>query len=443
MTIEELLALAHSQDVEFVDLRYAFFPGRWQHHTITLSELERHFQTGHPIVPGGPGDQPAHALQPDPQTAVVDPFCQHPTMAVVCDLLDVHTRQAHPADLRGVARRTAAVLQGDHAADQAALGAVVECYVFDQVSFEQSSHTAGYRVDCREGAWRRGRDEPDNLGTQLPPRCGEGCLPPGDTLHNLRGEMTAALLAGGVPAVGHYHAAGAGQIGFELSLTSLLEAADQLMQTRYILRNAAARQGKVATFMPKPLAGDAGSRMVLRLSMSRGGVPLFATDSAGRFSEWGRHAVGGLLTHAGGLSALLRPTTNSYRGGPEEEDSRRLVTAVLSDGVLEIAGADPTCQPYLAYSAVVLAALDGIERRLEPSVPIENPVPLVAAFAGEVDDLETALHALQEDHEYLLRGAAWTDELVHRWIEYKLEHEVRPLRRYPHPYEFSLYFGVC
>ncbi len=440
MNVEELLAWAHSQEVEYVDLRYMVFPGRWEHHTVTLGELERHFGTGHPVFV--PSVSPAYGLVPDPQTAVIDPFCQHATLAVICDVLDSRSGQPHPTDLRGVLRRAAAALRAGEHAEQVAIGAIVECYVFDQVCFEQGSSTAGYRIDCREGVWRRGRDEPDNLGTQLAPGSGRGSLPPFDTLHNLRGEMIAALWAAGGPVVGHYHAAGAGQIGFELSGVSLLNAADQFLQAKYILRNAAARQGKVVTFMPKPLATDAASRLLLRLSMSRGGSELLTDEEAGTLTELGRYAVGGLLAHAASLLAFLCPTTNGYRVRSGEDGMPTLVVRFLDGGPIEISGGHPACQPYLAYSAVALAALDGIQRRLDPGPRVDEPEPHWAPAGPLPDSLEAALHVLREDHKYLLLGEAWSEELVRGWIEHKLEREVRPLRQYPHPYEYCLYFGA-
>lgn len=461
MNIDEFFTAAAAQQVELVDLRYTLFPGVRRHRTVVLGELKQD---------GGPG-RAADAstllrdgrrlLSPVPDTAFLDPFCQHPTFAVTCDVNDTLTGRPDPDDLRAVTRRAHSHLQSTGVADRANFAPRVEFFVFDQALYDQSINTARYFVDSREGAWRRGRDEPDNLGLQPRPGAAAGLLPPADSLHNLRGEMLAALTACGVRVGGHERAtATGGQAAIELRPASLPAAADALTTTKYIVRSVAARHGKVVTFMPKPLFGDHGSGMPTRLALWRNDRPLFPERSPTGLSDVGRWAMGGLLTHMPSLLAFVGPTTNSYKrlvpdsGAPtrcawSHDDMTAAVRAPLIDpncaaDWLDVRTPDPSCDAYLAYSAILMAALDGIAHHRDPGAAIDVPAQASTPVSRPIlpGSLDEALKALETDHAYLLAGGVFTTDLIQRWVTHKWENEVRPVQRRPHPYEFGLYFDV-
>ncbi|MEW6200042.1 MAG: hypothetical protein AB1601_15435 [Planctomycetota bacterium] len=461
MNIDEFFTAAAAQQVELVDLRYTLFPGVRRHRTVVLGELKQD---------GGPG-RAADAstllrdgrrlLSPVPDTAFLDPFCQHPTFAVTCDVNDTLTGRPDPDDLRAVTRRAQSHLQSTGVADRADFAPRVEFFVFDQALYDQSINTARYFVDSREGAWRRGRDDPDNLGLQPRPGAAAGLLPPADSLHNLRGEMLAALTACGVRVGGHERApAGGGQTAIELRPAPLLTAADALTTTKYIVRSVAARHGKVVTFMPKPLFGDDGSGMSTRLALWRDDRPLFPGRSPTGLSDVGRWAMGGLLSHMPSLLAFVGPTTNSYKrlvpdfGAPtrcawSHDDMTAAVRAPLIDpncaaDWLDVRTPDPSCDAYLAYSAILMAALDGIAHHRDPGAAIDVPTQASTPVSRPIlpGSLDEALKALETDHAYLLAGGVFTTDLIQRWVTHKWENEVRPVQRRPHPYEFCLYFDV-
>ena len=314
----------------------------------------------------------------------------------------------------------------------------MQFFVFDQVCYEQSMNAAHYRVDSREGVWRRGQDHADNLGTQL--RAGEAArpLPPADSLHNLRSEMVAALTACGVACRAHQHgAATGGQMQITLAPAPLVQFADRVTIAKYVMRNVAARHGKVATFMPQPLHGECGSGLPVRLSLWKGEEP-HLPGAAGGSIEIGRSAVGGWQHHAASLLALVCPTTNSYKRLFAGADSSWQPTCSRSDAQaptewIEWRAPDPSCNPYVAGSALLLAALDGIQA---------GPAAGATPAPGLPTSLEGALLALEADHQYLLREGVFSEEVLREWVRHKLEHDVRPLRACPHPYEFCLYFDV-
>ena len=292
MTADEVLALARENAVEFVDLRFVTLTGRTGHTTLPIEELSASaIQRG---VAGGAAVPNDRLLVPATDTAVIDPFCQHSTLALLCDVMIAATGDDAPDDPRAVARRAQEHLRATGIADEARFGVEIEFFVFDQVCYEQQVNAARYQVDSREGAWQSGRDEPDNLGTQ--PRYGEGALAlaPADSLHNLRAEMVAALTACGIRARGHRHgAATGGQAAIRLAPVPLLRAADQVTTCKYVVRNVAARHGKVATFMPKPLAGEHGSGLAASLSLVKGEQPLLCDPERAALREAGRWRPGG------------------------------------------------------------------------------------------------------------------------------------------------------
>ncbi len=457
MTAEEVLALAHDEAVEFVDLRFTTLLGRCSHVTLPIADLKpQRIKEGF-VLAGLPHQNPCR-LVPVPETAFVDPFFQHPTLVLLCDVQDPATGQEAPDDPRAVARRAEAHLHATGSADRALFSLTLEFFVFDQVSYEQGMNAAHYLVDSREGVWRRGREEVDNLGTQLRAGEGAGPLPPADSLHNLRAEMVAALTACGIQCGEHRHGgATGGQTRLEIGPAPLVRAADLLITCKYVIRNVAARHGKVATFMPQPLLGDRGSGLPTRLALSKAEQPLLYSTDDTTLAESGRWVIGGWLHHAPGLLALTCPTTNSYRrfvsgsdaptctayslGNPAALVHTPVSTGSPLGGEVEFRATDPSCNPYLALSALLLAALDGIENRRDPGPPLDD-CPDASSDAAWPRTLAAALDALAGDHAYLLKGNVFAGGLIERWIDHKRAIEIEALRIRPHPYEFCLYFDA-
>ena len=471
MTPEQVLEQAKENNIEFVDLRFLDLPGRWQHLTVPVEELTLQSFTNGFGVDGSAmrGWQAINEsdmlIIPVPDTAIIDPFCQHPTLSLICDIQDPLTRQRYSRDPRSVARKTVDYMRSTGIADRAYFGPEVEFFIFDQVCYDQGMNYAHYKVDSREGTWRRGRDEPDNLGNQLRPQ--EGCfpVPPADTMHNLRGEMVAVLEQCGIHVETHHHElATGGQAEIDMRFDELVHMGDKMMLYKYILKNVAARHGKVVTFMPKPLYGDNGSGMHTHFSMFKGDQPLFHDkDKYAELSDLGRWSIGGLIEHAGAVLAFTNPTTNSYkRLVPGFAAPVNLIWSMRNRSAfvripmyqhnpktkrIEFRCPDSSCNPYLAFSAILMAALDGIERQLDPGPAIDENVcdlpPERLADIGQTPaSLEAALTALDQDHEFLLKGGVFTEDVIRCWIQYKTDNEVAQLRSRPHPYEFCLYFDI-
>lgn len=471
MTPEQVLEYAKKNHVEFVDLRFLDFPGLWQHLTVPVEELRlQSFEDGFGFdgssIRGWQAINESDMLIiPVPDTAVLDPFCQHPTLALICDIQDPLTRQRYSRDPRSVARKAVDYMKSTGVADAAHFGPELEFFIFDQVCYDQGMNYAHYKVDSREGTWRRGIDEPDNLGNQLRPKEGYFPCPPADTMHNLRSEMVAVLEQCGIDVETHHHeVATGGQAEIDMRFDRMVRMGDKIMLYKYILKNVAARHGKVVTFMPKPLFGDNGSGMHTHFSLWRGDTPLFYDKGKyAELSDLGRWAIGGLIRHAAAVLAFTNPTTNSYkRLVPGYEAPVNLIWSMRNRSAfvripiyqhnpktkrIEFRCPDSSCNPYLAFSAILMAALDGIERKIDPGLPVdENLYDLPAARLAEIGQtpgsLEAALKALEADHEFLLAGDVFTEDVVHYWIKYKMDNEVAALRSRPHPYEFCLYFDL-
>jgi glutamine synthetase len=470
MTPEQVLEHAKKNKVEFVDLRFLDFPGLWQHLTIPVDELGlQSFKDG--IGFDGSSIRGWQAINesdmlilPVPDTAILDPFCQHPTLALICDVQDPLTRQRYSRDPRSVARKSVDYMRTTGIADSAYYGPELEFFIFDQVCYDQGMNYAQYKVDSCEGVWRRGRDEPDNLGNQLRAKEGYFPLPPADRMHNLRSEMVSVLEQCDIDVETHHHeVATGGQAEIDMRFDKLVRMGDKVMLYKYIVKNVAARHGKVATFMPKPLFGDNGSGMHTHFSLWNGDKPLFFGDKYAELSEMALWAIGGLMKHAGSLLAFCCPTTNSYkRLVPGYEAPVNLIYSMRNRSAfvripmyqhnpktkrIEFRCPDSSCNPYLAFSAILMAALDGIQNRIDPGHAVDkNLYDMSDAELADIGhtpaSLDEALRALEKDHEYLLRGDVFTEDVIHYWIEYKMENEVAPLRSRPHPYEFCLYFDL-
>jgi glutamine synthetase len=468
----DVLNLIRDNEVQIVDLRFADLPGLMQHFSVPAHELtEESFDEGFGFdgssIRGFQEIQESDMiLVPDPGTAVLDPFRTHPTLVLNCFVKDPVTGEAYSRDPRHVAAKAERYLEGSGIAQLSYWGPEAEFYIFDSVRFDQDQHSSYYYVDAVEGAWNSGAEEGGrNLGYK--PRYKEGYfpVPPTDHYQDLRSEMALALEAAGIPVEVQHHEVGtAGQAEIDIRFGTLLETADRLMLFKYIIKNTALKYGKTVTFMPKPIFQDNGSGMHTHQSLWTDGVPLFYDESGyAQLSDLGRWYIGGLLTHAPALTAFTNPTTNSYRRlVPGYEAPVNLVYSQRNRSAaariplysrspkakrVEFRVPDPSCNPYLAFAAMLMAGLDGVRNKIEPPAPMDKdlyelPPEELAEVPQVPGSLDDALAALEADHEFLLEGDVFTQDVIDTWIAYKREHEVDAVRLRPHPWEFHLYYDI-
>jgi len=469
-TPAEVLALAKEVRAKMVDFKFVDLPGVWQHFSVPTAELsESSFENGFGFDGSSiRGFQPIHAsdmlLIPDPTSAVVDPFPKESTLSLICNIVDPITRQPYSRDARFIAQKAESYLKSTGIADTAFFGPEAEFFIFDSIRFDQTSNQAFYHIDSNEGQWNSGREESPNLGYK--PRFKEGYFPapPVDSQHDIRSEMALTMEQVGIHVEAQHHeVATAGQAEIDMKYAPLLTAGDQLMWFKYIIKNVARKNNKTATFMPKPLFGDNGSGMHVHVSLWKNDKPLFAGDRYGGMSEMALWAIGGLLHHAPALCAFCNPTTNSYRRlvpGFEAPinlaySSRNRSAAIRIPMYsanpkakrVEFRTPDPSCNGYLAFSAILMAVLDGIERRLDPGSPLDKDIYGLSPeelknVPKAPGTLEEALDALRKDHEFLLKGDVFTKDVIDMWLSYKTHHELNPIRLRPVPYEFALYFDI-
>jgi len=456
--------------IEFVDLRFMDFPGLWQHLTVPANQLtEESFHHGFGFdgssIRGWQAINESDMLiVPVADTAVVDPFLSSPTMMLICDVKSPINFQEYSRDPRSVARKCEAHLKHSGIADRACFGPELEFFIFDHARYDQTINSAHYYVDSAEGVWNRGSDDPTNLGHKLRLKEGYFPLPPADQGQDIRSEMVKVLNACGIEVEAHHHeVATGGQAEIDMLYDTLVRMSDKVMQYKYIVKNVASRYGKTVTFMPKPLFMDNGSGMHTHVSLWKGDTPLFAGERYAGLSQMGLYAIGGILKHAPSLLAFTNPTTNSYKRlvpGYEAPvnlvySSRNRSAAIriptYSDNPrtrrLEFRCPDSSCNPYLAFSAITMAAMDGIKNKTDPGDPVDKDMyhltPEEYARIGSTPaDLNAALDALEADHEYLLEGNVFTDDVIYYWIKYKRDNEVDALRQRPHPFEFCMYFDL-
>jgi glutamine synthetase len=471
MSLRKLLHLAKDRSLEFIDLKFTDLPGTWQHFTVPISELSDDLFIEGIGFDGSSirGFQPIHesdmVVKPDPKTGFIDPFMADPTLSLICNIKDPVTLQLYTRDPRHVAQKAERYLSAMGLADQAFFGPEPEFYIFDDVRFDQRENMGFYQVDSREGFWNTAADEGPNLGYK--PRFKEGYFPapPIDSLHDLRTKMTKVMTEIGVEVEFHHHeVATAGQAEIDVKFNTLLRIADDLMKYKYVVKNVAFAEGKTVTFMPKPIFQDNGSGMHVHMSLWKGGRNLFFDPSGyGGLSEMGRHYVGGILHHAPSLLAFSAPTTNSYRRlVPGYEAPINLVYSQRNRSAcvripiysqserakrIEFRCPDPSCNPYLALSSMLMAGLDGIENRIEPPDPVDKDLYEMSAeerrhIRSTPGSLDEALSELESDHDYLLKGDVFTEDLIRVWIDYKRTRDVDDIRLRPHPYEFALYYDV-
>lgn len=467
---QEALVLCRENDVKAVDLRFTDFLGRLHHTTVPVSQLtEAAFDDGF----GFDGssirnwqaiDESDMLLVPQAESAWLDPFTTISTIVLTCSILDPITREEYSRDPRNIAQRAENYLAKSGVADTAMYGPEAEFFIFDDVRYDQTAQGAFYQIDSVEAAWNRGRDEGPNLGHKI--RFKEGYFPcaPLDQTADLRSEMMQTLIDCGIDVECHHHEVStAGQAEIDVHYGTLVAMADTMMAYKYIVKNVARRHGKTVTFMPKPVMGDNGSGMHVHLSLWKGGEPLFAGNGYAGLSDAGLYAIGGILRHAPALLAITNPTTNSYkRLVPGFEAPVNLTYSQRNRSAacripmvspsprakrIEFRCPDPSCNPYLAFAAITMAAIDGIQNKIHPGEPMDKDLydlpPEVSQGIGQTpDSLEAALLALESDCDFLLRGDVFTEDALATWIQYKRTREIAPMSMRPHPYEFCLYYDT-
>jgi glutamine synthetase len=474
-TPSDVLKLAKSSDAEFVDLRFCDLPGLMQHFSMPIHELsEDAFEEGYGFdgssIRGFQEIQESDMLLiPDPNTAILDPFFARKTLVLNCFVQDPVTGESYSRDPRFIAKKAEDYVKGTGLADATYFGPEAEFYIFDQARYDQNQYSGYYFLDSSEGAWNAGRavelDGSPNLGSKVRYKEGYFPLPPTDTYQDLRSEMVAVLESIGVEVEVQHHEVGtAGQAEIDMRFDTLLTMADKLMLYKYVIKNVARRYGKSATFMPKPIFQDNGSGMHCHQSLWKGGEPLFfdANGYAG-LSDMARWYIGGLLAHAPSILAWSNPTTNSYkRLVPGYEAPVNLVYSQRNRSAavriplyskspkakrIEFRCPDPSCNPYLAFAAMLMAGLDGVQNKIEPPTPVDRdlydlPPEELAQVPQVPGSLDAVLDALETDHDFLLAGGVFTPDVIETWVEYKRVNEVDAMRLRPHPYEFYLYYDL-
>jgi len=470
-TPKEVFALAKDRGATMVDLKFMDFIGLWQHFTVPLGELsEGSFEEGLGFDGSSiRGWMEIHAsdmlVMPDASTAVMDPFTKEPTLSIICNIVHPITKEPFSKDPRNVAQKAEKYLKSTGIADTAYFGPEAEFFIFDEVRYDSTNNQAFYLIDSAEGQWNTGKaEEGGNRGYK--PRYKEGYfpVPPTDSHQDIRTEMCRVMADVGIQVERQHHeVATAGQAEIDFRFNTLVKTADDLMWFKYIIKNVAWRHGKTATFMPKPLFGDNGSGMHTHQSLWKAGRPLFAGDGYAGLSETALYYIGGMLKHARALAALCNPTTNSYKRlvpGFEAPvnlaySSRNRSAAIRIPMYspspkakrLEFRPPDSSCNPYMAFAAQLMAGLDGIENKIDPGDPLDkdiyglSPEELkdVPKMPGSLDE---ALDCLHKDHKFLLKGDVFTEDVIHTWIDYKMQKEVNAVRLRPHPMEFALYFDI-
>lgn len=470
MTAKQVLDMVKEKDIRVVDIRFMDFPGVWQHFTVPISELdESSFEDGFGFDASSiRGWQPIQAsdmlVVPDAATAQMDPFFKEPTLVLIGNIIEPITREPYSRDPRYIAQKAETYLKSTGIGETAYFGPEAEFFIFDNIQFGSSSNSAFYEIDSIEGVWNTGRDEEPNLGYK--PRHKEGYfpVPPMDKFQDLRTEMVLVLESLGIDIeCQHHEVATAGQGEIDMRFKPLLQMADQLMWFKYVLKNVAYRHNRTVTFMPKPLFEDNGTGMHTHISIWNGDKPLFAGDQYAGVSQEALYAIGGILKHCKALCAFTNPTTNSYKRlvpGFEAPvnlaySSRNRSAAIRIPMYsaspkakrIEFRTPDPSCNGYLAFSAMLMAVIDGIQNKMDPGEPLDKniydlPPEELAEVESAPGSLEEALDALKEDHQFLLKGDVFTQDAIDMWIKYKTENEVNPVKLRPHPHEFFLYFDI-
>ncbi len=468
--VSDVLNFIKKEDVKVIDFRFMDFPGLWQHFSIPARELdEGMFEAGLGFdgssIRGWQAINESDMLvMPVPETGFLDPFLEHKTLVLICNIEDPITGKDYPKDPRNIAKKAEAYLKGAGIGDTAYFGPEAEFFIFDDIRFDQNTHEGYYHIDSVEGRWNTGREENPNLGYK--PRYKEGYfpVPPADSQQDIRSEMMLTLEEMGIEIEAQHHeVATGGQAEIDMRFSSLVDMGDKMLKYKYVIKNVARKHGKTVTFMPKPLFNDNGTGMHTHMSIWNGNKNLFAGDKYAGLSQEALWAIGGILKHAPALLAFTNPTTNSYKRlvpGFEAPvnlaySSRNRSAAVRipmysqSEKAkrLEFRCPDPSCNPYLAFSALLMAGIDGIQNKIDPGQPLDKdiydlPPEELAKVPTTPGSLRESLMALEKDHEFLLKGDVFTEDVIETWIEYKMENEVQAIDLRPHPWEFALYYDI-
>ncbi len=470
-TTDDVLKAIKDHEVSIVDLRFTDLPGVWQHFSVPAQTFDLDsFEDG--VGFDGSSIRGFQAIEEsdmlviaDPTTAVLDPFTTVPTLILICNVRDPVTGQSYTRDARHIAQKAENYLKFAGVAEISYWGPEAEFFVFNDIRYGQGTNFGFYHIDSTEAHWNTGTEQEPNLGHKPRPKEGYFPVPPTDSMQDIRSEMVLTMIEAGISIEAHHHeVATGGQAEIDMRFDSLTRMADNLMMYKYIVKNVAREYGMTATFMPKPLFEDNGSGMHVHQSLWKGNTNLFfsGSDYAG-LSELGRYYVGGLLKHAAALLAICAPTTNSYhRLVPGFEAPINLVYSQRNRSAccripmytsdpkakrVEFRPPDPSTNGYLAFAAMLMAGLDGIENKIDPGAPIDKnlydlPPEEAAAVESTPGSLEEALDALEADHAFLLKGDVFTNDVIETWLSYKRENEVDALRLRPHPYEFFLYYDI-
>lgn len=467
MKPSEVLKFAKENNVIMVDLKFCDMIGTWQHLTVPLHQLtEETFENGFGFdgssIRGWRGiEESDMVILPDPATAKIDPFIRVKTLSLICDVCLPETLQAYDRDPRQIVKKAIAYMQSTGLADTAYFGPEAEFFIFDDVRYEQNSSSAFYSVDSNEAVWNSGREENNNLGYKI--RAKEGYFPalPTDTQQNIRDEICMELEKFGMEVERHHHEVASAQGEINFKYDTALNMGDKMMWFKYIVKNVCHRNGKTATFMPKPIFGDNGSGMHIHMSLWKNGSNLFAGNKYAGLSELALYYIGGVLKHAPALCGIINPSTNSYkRLVPGFEAPTKLAYSFKNRSAamripnsgpnpkakrIEFRTPDPSANIYLAEAAILMAGLDGIINKIHPGDPLDKdiyglPPQEAAAIPSVPGTLEESLNYLKNNCDFLKKGDVFTDDLIDTWIQYKIDKEVRPTQQRPVPYEFHLYY---
>jgi glutamine synthetase len=468
-TPKAVIEMARKASARMVDFKFVDPFGLWQHFSCPIAELtEEAFVEGLGFdgssIRGWKSIEASDMLaMPDPATAFMDPFCAAPTLSLTCTIAETGTKELYSRDPRGIAQKGEKYLLSTGLADGAYFGPEAEFFIFDEVRFDHKSHATFYTVDSEEAVWNTGRQEAPSLGYKIRHKEGYFPVPPADSQQDLRTEMCLALEELGVRVERQHHeVATAGQAEIDFRFDTLVKAADTLMLFKYVIKNVARKHGKTATFMPKPLFGDNGSGMHTHISLWKKGKPLFAGNEYAGLSRLALYFLGGILKHARALCALCSPTTNSYkRLVPGYEAPVNLAYSARNRSAairiptfsedpktkrIEYRPPDPSANPYLCFTALLMAGLDGVLNKVDPGEPIDRnmyelPPEELAKVPQVPASLDEALRCLEKDHEFLLKGDVFSADFLDVWVSAKRkEHDALRLR--PHPYEFFLYYDA-
>jgi len=468
---KEIIEFVKKEDVKIIDLRFMDFPGLWQHFSIpaealTGSAFEEGLGFDGSSIRGWQAINESDMLvMPEPQTAKLDPFTKEKTLFMICNIKDPITKEAYPKDPRNIAIKAEKYLKSTGIADTVYFGAEAEFFIFNSIRFSSNPWHSFYKIDSDEAAWNTGKKEDGgNKGYKIRNKEGYFPCPPTDKLQDLRTEMVLELMKMGIEIEAHHHeVATAGQVEIDMKFDTLVNMADKMLMYKYVCKNVAYKNGYTVTFMPKPIFGDNGSGMHCHQSLWKNGKPLFAGDGYAGLSDIALYYIGGLLKHAKALTAITNPTVNSFKrlvpgfeapvnlAYSSRNRSAAIRIPMYSSNPkakrIEFRCPDPSCNPYIAFAAMLLAGIDGIQNKIDPGEPLDKdiydlPPEELAKVEHTPYSLRDALDELKKDNEFLLKGDVFTEDVINTWINYKLTKEVQEIDIRPNPYEFFLYYDI-